>query len=202
MSIKCILLDEKSSVIDYADLSFMGNGVSFLIPFEEDTLGQFEEGDKVIFQVEDKYNQIYDADISEISYGKIHLNEVRNLAPLLHKDVRVEVEIQSTIFYTEDGRDIPVEVSLRDLSCGGMCFLCEEELNMDYEYLFMTSWIDTPIVVKFKILRKEVANYNMFAYGCEFLELLRTEESLLRASVFKIQAMNYRRKRMDEDDAV
>ena len=112
------------------------------------------------------------------------------------------MEIQSTIFYTENGNDIPVEIDLRDLSCGGMCFVCKEELNTDYEYVFMTNWIDTPIMVKFTILRKESANYNMFAYGCEFQELLRVEESMLRASVFKIQAMNYRRKRMDEDDAV
>lgn len=202
MAIKCILLDEQSNIIDYADLSFMGNGISFLIPFVEQTLKEFQKGDKIIFQVENKYNQIYDADVSEISYGKIHLEEVRNLAPLLHRDVRVEVEIQSTIFFTEGGRDIPVDVNLRDLSCGGMCFICKEDLNLENDYVFMTNWIETPILVKFKILRKESANYNMFIYGCEFLELLRTEESLLRASVFKIQAMNYRRKRMDEDDAV
>ncbi|WP_352400314.1 PilZ domain-containing protein [Anaerotignum sp.] len=202
MAIKCILLDEQSNIIDYADLSFMGNGISFLIPFTEDTINEFQKGDKIIFQVENKYNQIYDADISEISYGKIHLEEVRNLAPLLHRDVRVEVEIQSTIFYSEGGKDIPVDINLRDLSCGGMCFVCKEDLSMDNEYVFMTNWIETPILVKFKILRKESANYNMFTYGCEFQELLRTEESLLRASVFKIQAMNYRRKRMDEDDAV
>lgn len=202
MSILCILLDEQSNVVDYADLSFLGNGVSFLVPFEETTLKNYQVGDKVVFQVEDKFNQIYDADISEISYGKFHLQEVRNLAPLLHRDVRVEVEMQSTIFYNEDGKDFSVEISMRDLSCGGMCFLCKEELNLDYEYVFMTNWIETPILVKFKILRKEIANYNMFTYGCEFQELLRTEESLLRASVFRIQAMNYKRKRMDEDDAV
>lgn len=202
MSIKCLLLDEKSNLIDYADLSFMGNGVSFLIPFAEKTLAQFEKGDKVIFQVEEKYNQIFDADVREISYGKIHLEEVRNLAPLLHKDVRIEVEIQSTIFNTTGGKDIAAEVLIRDLSCGGMCFVCKEDLDVEDEYVFMTNWIETPILVKFKILRKESANYNMFAYGCEFQELLRTEESLLRASVFKIQAMNYKRKRMDEDDAV
>ena len=202
MSIKCILLDEKSNMLDYADLSFMGDGVSFLVPFEQETMSQFQIGDKIVFQVEDKFNQIYDADVSEIAYDKIHLQEVRNLAPLLHRDVRVEVEIQSTIFYTENGKDIPVEIDLRDLSSGGMGFVCKEELNMDYEYVFMTNWIETPILVKFRILRKESANYNMFSYGCEFQELLRMEESLLRASVFKIQAMNYRRKRMDEDDAV
>lgn len=202
MSIKCILMDEQNNVIDYADLSFMGSGVSFLIPFDADTLSQFQIGDKIVFQVEEKFNQIYDADISEISYGKIHLQDVRNLAPLLHRDVRVDFEIIIKIYYKEDGDEIPVEVRLRDLSCGGMCFVCKEELNMDYDYSFMTSWTETPILVDFKLLRKEEANYNMFSYGCEFLNLLRAEESILRASVFKIQATNYRRKRMDEDDAV
>lgn len=202
MSIKCILLDERNNLIDYADLSFLGSDDTFLVPYEEVTLNQFHAGDKVVFQVEDKFNQIYDADITEISYGKLHLQEVRNLAPLLHRDVRVEVEMKSTIFYSEDGKDIPVEVQLRDLSCGGMCIVCQEELSRDYEYEFLANWLDTPFLVKFKILRREEANYNQFAYGCEFLGLLRTQECLLRASVFKIQAINYRRKRMDEDDAV
>lgn len=202
MSIKCILLDEQNNLIDYADLSFLGSGNTFLIPYEEVTLNQFQVGDKVVFQVEDKFNQIFDADISEISYGKLHLQEVRNLAPLLHRDVRVEVDIKTTIFYNKEENEIPVEVHLRDLSCGGMCFVCKEELNQEYEYEFLTNWIDTPFLVKFKILRREEASYNQFAYGCEFLGLLRTEECLLRSSVFKIQAINYRRKRMDENDAV
>ncbi len=202
MSIKCILMDEENKIIDYADLSFMADGVSFLIPFDEKTLSQFQVGDKIVFQVEEKFNQIYDADISEISYGKLHLKEVRNLAPLLHRDVRVDFEIFIRIIYAENGKEIPVEVKLRDLSCGGMCFVCKEELNMDLEYSFITTWTETPIWVKFKLLRKESGNYNTFTYGCEFEKLLRTEESILRASVFKIQATNYRRKRMDEDDVV
>lgn len=202
MSIKCILMDEQSKLIDYADLSFLGSEASFLIPFEEATFRQYKKGDKIIFQVEDKFSQIYDANVSEISYGKILLEEIRNLAPLLHRDVRVEVEMETTVFYSEHGKDIAVDVSLRDLSCGGMRFVCQEELNMDYEYEFMTNWIETPILIKFKILRKESMNFNLISYGCEFLNLIRVEECLLRSSVFKIQAMNYRRKRMDEDDAV
>ncbi len=202
MSIKCILLDEQNNLIDYADLSFLGNGVSFLLPYEEATLRQFQVGDKIVFQVEAKFNQIFDADISEISYGKLHLQEVRNLAPLLHRDVRVEVDIKSTISYTANGKEIPVNVQLRDLSCGGMCFLCQEQLDPALEYEFLTNWIDLPFLVKFRILRKEEALYNQYSYGCEFVGLHRTEECQLRASVFKIQAANYRRKRMDEDDAV
>ncbi|NCC17033.1 MAG: PilZ domain-containing protein [Clostridia bacterium] len=202
MSIKCILLDEQSKLVDYADLSFLGSEASFLIPFEEDTFRQYQKGDKIIFQVEDKFSQIYDANVSEISYGKILLEEIRNLAPLLHRDVRVEVEMEATIFYSKDGNNVSVDVSLRDLSCGGMRFVCREELSFDYEYEFMTNWTETPIMIKFKILRKESANYNLISYGCEFLNLIRVEECLLRSSVFKIQAMNYKRKRMDEDDAV
>lgn len=202
MSIKCILLDEKNNLIDYADLSFMGSGVSFLVPFEEETLSRFAVGDKVVFQVEAKFNQIFDADVSEISYGKLHLQEVRNLAPLLHRDVRVEVDIKSTVFYTVDAKDRPVGVQLRDLSSGGMCFTCKEQLSPEYEYEFLTNWIDVPFLVRFRILRSEEASYNEFSYGCEFVGLARTEECLLRSSVFKIQAANYRRKRMDEDDAV
>ncbi|MDD3394526.1 MAG: PilZ domain-containing protein [Anaerotignum sp.] len=202
MSIKCILLDEQSKLVDYADLSFLGSEASFLIPFEEDTFRQYQKGDKIIFQVEDKFSQIYDANVSEISYGKILLGEIRNLAPLLHRDVRVEVEMEATIFYSKDGNNVSVDVSLRDLSCGGMRFVCREELSFDYEYEFMTNWTETPIMIKFKILRKESANYNLISYGCEFLNLIRVEECLLRSSVFKIQAMNYKRKRMDEDDAV
>jgi len=165
MSIKCILLDEQNNLIDYADLSFLGSGVTFLVPYEEVTLNQFHEGEKVVFQVEDKFNQIFDADITEISYGKLHLQEVRNLAPLLHRDVRVEVDMKTTIFYTKNGKDIPVEVQLRDLSCGGMCIVCKEELSAENEYEFLTNWIDTPILVKFKILRKEEASYN--SHDCD-----------------------------------
>lgn len=199
MAVKCLLLEENGTFIDYADLSFMGNEVSFLIPFKEETLSCYKIGDKIVFQVEDRYSQIFDAQISGIAYGKLDLAEIRNLAPLLHNDIRVEIEFHTRIFYVEDDEEVSADICMQDLSCGGMGFVCDKELDLSKEYTIFTNWLDTPILVNLQILRKEKVTYTKYVYGCKFVELLRAEESILRASVFKIQAINHKKKRMEED---
>lgn len=202
MAVKCALYDEGNNIIDYADLSFMGAGVTFLIPSHKETYKQVKVGSRIVFQVENKYSQIYDANITEIAYDKIHLDDIRNLAPILHQDVRVDVDRHSTIYFQKDGQNYKVQVYIKDISSGGMCFVTRENLDRDITYEILVDWTETPILLKFKILRKEDLNLNRISYGCAFQDLHRTEESMLRASVYKLQAIQYKQKRMDENNAI
>lgn len=195
MAIKCILLDDKNKIIDYAGLSFINTETAVLVPFDKDTLIKYKIGQKIRFQFENKYDEVFDGEISEFCKESISLKNIKDIAADLHGDVRVDVELDSCILY-EAGEDcFSIDIRIRNISSGGMSFLCEKALDMNMIYETVVEWVETPIIVKLKLLRKEPEGESLFLYGCKFISLLHTEESLLRAGVFYIQAKKFKLKR-------
>jgi hypothetical protein len=95
-----------------------------------------------------------------------------------------------------------MDITVRNVSSGGMCFTCSENIDMDTTYETVVDWIETPIIVKIKLLRKDVCENGDSLYGCMFVDLLKEEEKLLRAGVFLIQTKNYKVKGSNVNDAV
>lgn len=192
MLIKCILYDEKNEVIDYVNLSYFSTKRVILIPFDKGIAEKLSKDQEVRIQIENKYDKIYDGKVEQIYDDKIFIKNIRNIGPILHNDVRVMVDIPSTIYYENDEERFEYDVRVRNISSGGMCFACREDLDMNDIYETVVEWIKTPIVVKFKLLRKEYDEYNNIVYGCKFIDLLMEEEFLLRAGVYYIQAKKFK----------
>ncbi len=130
------------------------------------------------------------------------LKNIKNIGAILHNDVRVSVDIPAIISYEHDDEYIEYEIRIRDISSGGMCFVCQEELDMKKTYETVADWAKTPIVVKIKLLRKEYDEYNKAVYGCKFIDLIQQEEFLLRAGVYYIQAKKFKPNRSSADNGV
>ncbi|MPM56818.1 hypothetical protein SDC9_103633 [bioreactor metagenome] len=195
MLIKCILIDDENEVIDNADLYYLTSKRVILTPYGEDTLKRFKKGQNIRFQFENKYDKVFDGETAEIANGKIILKNVRDIGSILHRDVRVSVDIPSRISYENDEGYYEIEITVKNISSGGMCFVCKENLNMDITYETVVDWIGIPMIVKIELLRKEYDEQNMDSYGCKFIDLLQEEEFMLRAGVYDIQAKKYKPRR-------
>ena len=195
MTTKCVLLSEENKVIDYADVCFITDRSAYLIPFNPTTFEKYNKNETLRFNIENKYDKVFDGLINSMSNGKIVLENVRNIGPILHRDVRVAYFSDSSISYeTEDG-EYKIDIQIKDISSGGMCFYCSLDLDMNIIYESVIEWVSTPIVVKLKLLRKEIDDNGKTSYGCKFLDLYPDEESLLRAGVYYIQTKYFNTKR-------
>ena len=195
MTIRCVLLNEDNKVIDYADVCFITEKSAYLIPYDSATFCKYNENQILKFQIENRYDKVFDGLINSLSNGKIVLEKVRNIGPILHRDVRVDFLCDSTISYDLNDEYYTVDIQTKDISSGGMCFRCSEDLDMEIVYETVIEWVETPMIVKLKLLRKEIDENNVISYGCKFLDLYPDEESMLRAGVYYIQTKNFNSKR-------
>lgn len=202
MAIKCILLDDKNRDFDIADLFFASSGGVVLMPANSNTPYKYKLGERIKFQLENKYDRVFDGEIIGISDGKMGIKDIRNIGSILHGDVRVVVDFGSTITCENNDEEMDFDVKVINVSSGGMCFLSPEELPMDCIYEMVVEWVETPIVVKLKLLRKEKTETSMLSYGCTFVGLHNYEESLLRAAVYHIQAKKVKTRRGKENDVI
>lgn len=203
MSVNCILIDDENNVIDYASLSFLDSIGAVLVPSNIDTLGMYRKNQRLKFQIENEYEKVFDGEIISIEKGKARLDDIRDLnSASPRKDVRVNVNISSCILFDSDDGYFSMNIIIRNISAGGMYFICRSDLNMDEAYETVIDWIETPIIVKLKLLRKNLNKNNEFVYGCRFIDLLKEEECLMRAGVFYIQTKKFKQKGRNVDDEV
>lgn len=206
MMIKCILLDDKNVVIDNADLSFYNSKKVVLIPFRKETINRYKKNQKIRFQFEKKHDAIYEGEITQTDDLRMCLKNI-NIIDFgengdLRVDVRIDVNMNSTISYENDEGYFKFDIDVKNISSGGMCFCCNEELPMNITYEIVTDWTEPPLVVKVKLLRKKLVKQTGNSYGCKFIDLLPEEESILRAGVYYIQAIKFKPKRSSVDNGI
>ena len=218
MAIRCLILDGKNRIIDYADLNYPPGGGAQLIPCSEQTSKDFERGDVVKFQFEQRFDKVFDGVVVSNRNNRIILEKVRHISNILQEDLRIEVFKDSVITYRvetesqeedknksqdeneDDVEEYSFDITVKDISSGGIGFYSKENLPMDKIYEYVADWGTTPVFTKVKLLRKEKLNSDTFSYGGKFVDLYAEEERVLRGGVFAIQARRCQDRRKKEDD--
>lgn len=216
MAIRCLILDEKNRIIDYADLSYPTGGGAELIPCAGTTASSFDIGEVVKFQFEQRFDKVFDGVVKKNSGKRLLLENVRHIGNILQEDLRIEVFIDGVLTYEPENvleNEVDVEnedeketegyefdITVKDISSGGIGFYCKKNLPMDKIYEYIAEWGTTPIVTKVKLLRKEKLNSDTFSYGGKFIDLYADEERILRGGVFAIQARRCQERRRKEDE--
>lgn len=230
MAIRCLILDEKNKIIDYADLNYPPGGGAQLIPCSVETTNSFERGDIVKFQFEQRFDKVFDGVVVSNRNNKLMLDSVRHISNILQEDLRIEVFKDSVITYrvdqeskdedknkkvsqneVEDGNqseseteddveEYSFDIIVKDISSGGIGFYSKQNLPMDKIYEYVADWGTAPVFTKIKLLRKEKLNSDTFSYGGKFVDLYADEERILRGGVFAIQARRCQDRRRKDDD--
>lgn len=99
MAIRCLILDEKNRIIDYADLNYPPGGGAQLIPCSADTANSYERGDIVKFQFEQRFDKVFDGVVVSNRNNKLMLDSVRHISNILQEDLRIEVFKDAVITY-------------------------------------------------------------------------------------------------------
>lgn len=248
MSIRCLILDEKNSITDYAELNYPPEGGATIVPFAAETAEMFDKGDVVKFQYENKFDKVFDGVVKKNKKNTLYLDNVRSITNILQEDLRIEIFVDGVLTFeqknkekkeekkenkdengnviedenediNEDGNEseeeelneeetedeietFSVDITVKDVSSGGMGFYCRENLPMDRIYEYIAEWGATPIITKVKLLRKEKLDSYTYSYGCKFVDLYADEESILRGGVFAIQARRCQDRKRRENDIV
>lgn len=226
MATRCLILDEKNRIIDYADLNYPPGGGAQLIPCSPGTANAFERGDIVKFQFEQRFDKVFDGVVVSNRNNKLMLDSVRHISNILQEDLRIEVFKDAVITYRvnneseeedknestnsiesedeseteEDVEEYSFDIIVKDISSGGIGFYSKQNLPMNRIYEYVADWGATPVFTKVKLLRKEKLNSDTFSYGGKFVDLYADEERVLRGGVFAIQARRCQDRRRREDD--
>ena len=145
---------------------------------------------EITFNVLDSSNGIIVYKGKIFSYGDKYINikDVEKLNTIQRRqDVKAYLETDITITPLSKEAMEDIEVKLKDISCGGLCIISEQELDISLIYSVVIFFTSIPIIPRFRIVRFENNGDGKYIYGCKFLKLKPGEEALIRSFVFRSQ---------------
>ena len=105
------------------------------------------------------------------------------------EDIKVSVSFTTDIYTCKKTPAKKYPVQVRDISAGGFCFYFSEALPYGsselYEIVFNHGRV--PLVLNFYILWRHLIINGRYAHGCEFLQLTKEEQDIVREYVFQLQ---------------
>ncbi len=116
------------------------------------------------------------------------LEKIATLDPEVRRNLRVPVKF-STFLYAlpESGWTGRREAQSIDLSCGGIAFYadCQMELHEQAEIVIVPT--EEPVILQCEILRRQELQNGRFMYATKFVNMCEDEEVVVREAVFSLQ---------------
>lgn len=194
MDRKAVILDSEGNIIGEAMLVQMG--VETTVLKTENFRFQDIPPCSIRFCLFLKYVEMYEGTVFDVKDDLVYIKDLRDNADKARKDVKLNVSFDSIISCFKAGcepKNWPVR--MKDISSGGICFICKEELNKDDIYETVIPITKFPLVLQFKIVRalKEEGTVG-WIYGCSFVGMCEKEEKMLREVVYRLIGLKYKNK--------
>lgn len=126
------------------------------------------------------------------AYDDLKLRRVESKSEV-REMLRVDVAFDSLI-YPVDGKWFGQrKVEFIDLSCGGIAFFCEEEMQRGDQFEVVIPVTPQPILMRCQILRAWEKNGRR-CYAAKFVDMCHDEEKLICEAVFGIQLSQQKKK--------
>lgn len=146
------------------------------------------------FRSVENYSEIYTAEICDIEDNKIYIKNIKNFSADIRKDLKIKYGYIGNVTFLENGTSKSIKIRVKDISCGGLCFLAKSELNKDISYETILPFTSEPLIINIKIIRSEHdIDKGLFEYGCKFINLEAEEEQMIRKGIFRIQRISKRK---------
>lgn len=125
--------------------------------------------------------------------------ELIDLVEILQRrnNVKVKTNISTTITLVDDEdeeiinlktqRPFDYAAFIKDISASGVFVTTEEELAISQRFVFIFSESPKPIRIISEIIRIQKLSKGGYGYGCKFLNMSDSMESVVRRFVFKVQ---------------
>lgn len=196
MKDRFMLIDNSNKVLCEGEVKelFRGEG-EFHVVHGATALKEFEVGDIVRFTFKDGRKGVFRGEIVDILNNKIILEEIRSMGSAVKEDIRVNTDFQSRVYMKdEEGQIFAKNVVIADLSAGGVRVLVNSPLPLDRIIEIAIPYYTEYIIVQMQVIREFETDRDReffrkkYSYGCQFCDLLNTEESMIRGMVFYIGA--------------
>ena len=106
--------------------------------------------------------------------------------------LRVDVSFDSLIYPIDGKWKGKRKVEFIDLSCGGIAFFCEEEMQRGDQFEIVIPVTPKPLVMRCQVLRTREKNGRL-CYAAKFVDMCHDEEKLICEAVFGIQLSQQKR---------
>nr|WP_325212073.1 PilZ domain-containing protein [uncultured Oscillibacter sp.] len=116
------------------------------------------------------------------------LEKIATLDPEVRRNLRVPVKFDTFLYpLPESAWRQRRSVQSIDLSCGGIAFYadCQLELHEQMEIVIVPT--EEPVILRCEILRKQELQNDRFLYATKFVDMCEDEEVIVREAVFSLQ---------------
>lgn len=159
-------------------------------------LKELEAGCYIRFVFMQGRKGIFEGEVVDINGSRIALENVRSLAKSVKEDVRIETDFITKVFIkNEEGDIFAWNVTIVDISAGGVALLCNEKISLNRVIQVAVPYQNSYIVLDALLIRESVEmteQGKMYGYGCKFYDLSNTTEMMVRSMVFQIAARKAR----------
>ncbi len=110
------------------------------------------------------------------------------------QDLKLSLEIPLEMFFIHPASGIPgipdmITATTRNISAGGVYFICQYAIPVDAELQFQLRGASKPLTLTAKVLRQEslppVKDVPQHGHGCRFIDLRPQSETVLRNYIFR-----------------
>ena len=110
------------------------------------------------------------------------------------QDLKLSLEIPLEMFFINPASGIPgipdmIAAYTRNISAGGVYFICKYALPVDAELQFQLRGASKPLTLTAKVLRQETLppsnDVPQYGHGCRFIDLRPQSEAVLRNYIFR-----------------
>lgn len=122
---------------------------------------------------------------------------VEDLDSDVRVNLRVQVKFETHIFPGKGSkRKGRLKAISQDLSCGGISFCCDAELQEKEQLEIVIPITTNPLVLRIQVLRRRPSNETLPMYSAKFVDMVREEEAMVREAVFGQQIQS----KMDSEE--
>ena len=103
------------------------------------------------------------------------------------QDLRMPTDFLSFVYPVSGGWRGRRGIKSKDLSCGGIAFYCQQELEIGEIFETVIPITAEPVLLKGKILRRKPMENDVTFYAAQFLDMCDGEKTIVREAVFNVQ---------------
>ena len=187
MADKYLILDSHGNAVAHGISDYRPQGGEWRMVIDDGDVAEVTKHKVICLVGDSDAVPAMEAKIIRREGSAVVLTPVRPLNQSVRKNLRILTCFSSYIYPRSGqwkGRETIVS---RDLSCGGLAFVCARELEVGERVQVVIPITSQPLLLEMEILRRSREEDGQFSYAAQFLDMLREEESMVREAVFSQQ---------------
>lgn len=190
MADKYLILDSHGNAVAHGVSDYRPQGGEWRMAIDDGDVEEIAKHTVICLVGDSDAVPAMEAKIVRREGNMVVLTPLRPLNQSVRKNLRILTSFSSFIYPRTGQWKGREPIISRDLSCGGLAFLCRRELQVGERVQVVIPITSQPLLLDMGILRCSKGQEGGYLYAAQFLDMLREEESMVREAVFSLQLRN------------